>query len=400
MEILQQFVFDESEHKVTIVDDDNGDPLFKASDIGVILGIKNMDQEIFGFSEYQRQIISNDTNSTKNDGLFLTEKGVYHVLLKSQNPIARAFQDWTMKNVMAEIIKNGSYEVENLKEELESCKKKIKISQDHNALQDMNENIKQNGEGLKQNKIQQMDVRIDDMSNRLENRPVTTETNIIQNFVNVPRRHTQTRGSKIQRYSTDGKELLETYTSAIIVTRDKKLPTLSVPALNVAINKKSVYKGFRWASLERKLSDETVQEIGKTAVGKTVNIGHVAMINLAKTKIVEVFPDQKAASNNRGFANGSAVSRAVRKGTKSGGHYFKMWHCCSDELKQQYLSKNNLPERERKGGKGVIRIDVNGNENVYQTVTAVTRDMSISVASIHSAANHGHIAQGFRWKWK
>ena len=57
------------------------------------------------------------------------------------------------------------------------------------------------------------------------------------------------------------------------------------------------------------------------------------MLNMNNDKIVNVFCDQKAAAEDRKFSSGGAVSNAIKRGSVSGGHYFKMWDDCSQELK-------------------------------------------------------------------
>ena len=73
MEILQQFLFENTPHNVTIVHNDDGDPVFKASDIGKILGIKNMSDATSEFSEDQAILVSNYSSSQFRNTLFLTE---------------------------------------------------------------------------------------------------------------------------------------------------------------------------------------------------------------------------------------------------------------------------------------------------------------------------------------
>ena len=73
-------------HDVTIIRNEDETPMFKASDIGAILGIKNMRDATSGFAEDQKCVVSNDANPTMHDNLFLTEKGVYRVLCRSRKP--------------------------------------------------------------------------------------------------------------------------------------------------------------------------------------------------------------------------------------------------------------------------------------------------------------------------
>ena len=55
MEILQNFIFNRTDHKVTILWE-NGDPLFRASEIGDVLGIKEIRSVVRDFDDDEVQV--------------------------------------------------------------------------------------------------------------------------------------------------------------------------------------------------------------------------------------------------------------------------------------------------------------------------------------------------------
>jgi hypothetical protein len=177
---------------------------------------------------------------------------------------------------------------------------------------------------------------------RLESDIALRENTVI--IVADTRKYTQSRGNKIQRYSSDGKTLLETYPGCAEATRDPKLDTPVARLVVCASANKSLYKGFRWATLDRSLPDDHVQDIGETVDMTTTRQGYVAMLDLDMKEIVKVFPDQKAAAEDRKFSGVSSITNAITRGTKSGGHYFKMWFDCSQDLKDEYLANHTLPD--------------------------------------------------------
>ena len=71
-------------------------PLFRASDIGTVLGLSNINATISYFDETERA------------ASFLTELGLYNILFISQKPIAKQFIKWVYE-VIKEIRINGSY---------------------------------------------------------------------------------------------------------------------------------------------------------------------------------------------------------------------------------------------------------------------------------------------------
>lgn len=92
------------------------EPLFRASDVGVILDISNIRMSINDFDDSEKCAINAvDGTGRLQDITFLTEKGLYKVLFRSRKPIAQKFQNWVCE-VIKEIRLHGMYD---LKKEME-----------------------------------------------------------------------------------------------------------------------------------------------------------------------------------------------------------------------------------------------------------------------------------------
>lgn len=88
------------------------EPLFRASDVGVILDISNIRMSINDFDDSEKRAINAvDGTGRLQDITFLTEKGLYKVLVRSRKPIAKKFQDWVF-DVIKQIRLHGRYEME------------------------------------------------------------------------------------------------------------------------------------------------------------------------------------------------------------------------------------------------------------------------------------------------
>ena len=214
------------------------------------------------------------------------------------------------------------------------------------------------------------------------------------------RRYTQARGGKVQRYSPDGGNLLETYNGHAEAGRDAALDAPTPSGIKMAAKSKTLYKGYRWANLARDKPDEHVQDIGATVVSSTVQKGFVAMLNLAKTRIENVFSDQKAASEDRHFSNGAAICKAIKEGTQSGGHFFSMWKDCPEDLQEEYLGRSSLPDkRAPKGSQKIVKKHplTGGEIHTYVSVSDVIRDVRISRKCLYEALDHGGVVKGFQW---
>ena len=208
-------------------------------------------------------------------------------------------------------------------------------------------------------------------------------------------------GPKIQMYSADGTILVRTYQTEKDALSDATLDAPSRTGLQNAIKRRGVYKGHRWASLDRDKDDTTIQNIGPTETMSVVHIGYVAMLNLDKTEIVNVFPNAKIASEDRKFSNGAAVSKAVKLGTKSGGHYFSMWSDCDETLKSKYLETHELPQPYV--AKNAYVIDqihpIHGNVlKKHYSVASITQEFRCGRATVLTALKTNRVWNGYTWR--
>lgn len=94
----------------------NGKVLFNPKDVCVCLEILNSNDAIKNFNEKQKIKLTNsdidktDIRKLNNAGEnFLTESGVYKLIMRSNKPSAEKFQDWVTDEVLPQIRKTGGY---------------------------------------------------------------------------------------------------------------------------------------------------------------------------------------------------------------------------------------------------------------------------------------------------
>lgn len=530
MEFLKAFVLDGTEHKLNILWE-NDEPLFRANEVGKVLGIVNIRTSIKSFDDTEKVVHPMYTLGGEQETTFLTETGLYRLLTVSKKPAARPFQKWVYE-VIKSIRQTGKYELENLVEkgvqqalEQEAARHKrevemathrslveafrnrpvvyfgkireeadgktlIKIGSTNDIFNRMFSLTREFGsmtlfhvieatvhrkfeeylqthpkvscyafkeeihEGRRSNrevflmtqteiealiarakkntykfatdnvaermievhrlKLQAAEARVKEQELKLEMARITradTETNMegdnddastIPDITYQERRYTQGRGPKIQRYSPDGKSLLATYPGTAEATRDATINNPSGKGIRDAIERRSVYKGFRWAALLRELPDDTVQAIGDTVQQAGLQKGFVAMLSLDKTRVVQVFCDQRAAAENRQFVGCAPISMAIKNGTKSGGHYFQMWHDVSQELKDAYLATNALPEKRiSPRARAIEQLNPVTGEVVqrFTSMVDITKSIRVARASLQDAIANGHILKAYIWRY-
>ena len=85
-------------------------PLFQANQIGKILELANINENLKDFNENEKVIILADSIRGIQKTSFLTEIGLYKLLGRSRKPIASVFQKWII-NVIKDIRVNGIYKL-------------------------------------------------------------------------------------------------------------------------------------------------------------------------------------------------------------------------------------------------------------------------------------------------
>ena len=110
MDIIKSFVLNNSNYEVSILWKDDK-PLFRALEIAQVLEIKNVSDSIKNFDNDEKLDLDfADPHGRIQQTKFLTEQGVYRLLMRSNKPNARPFQKWVC-DVIVSIRETGKYEL-------------------------------------------------------------------------------------------------------------------------------------------------------------------------------------------------------------------------------------------------------------------------------------------------
>jgi len=206
-----------------------------------------------------------------------------------------------------------------------------------------------------------------------------------------------TRSPKVYQYDPETLEFIQAYDSVIAFVRN--FHSSSGGALREAAKHNRVYKGFRWVLAERDLTDPPIPE--PTVESRTQSIEFIAMIDIKKTKILEVFPTQRDAAKSRNLAGFTTISRAIKQGSISSGHYWNFFDKCSEEMKNTYLASNKLPEPHTKTNSTTVSQihPVTGEEiKRYKSITEVIKKFQLSRTTLYKVSENGNVHNGFKWR--
>ena len=171
-------------------------------------------------------------------------------------------------------------------------------------------------------------------------------------------------------------------------------------SLKNAIKNNTIYKNYRWIFVNR--NEEPPAEIPETVDNncKSPLIKYIAMIDIKKTKILNVFSTQKEAVASRNLKSNS-FTRAISQYSISSGHYWKYFDECPIEMQNEYLLHNKLPEKYVSvKSKTVSQICPRTNEIIktYNSKNEVINKFQMSMLTLSKYSENGNIHNGYRWK--
>jgi len=325
----------------------------------------------------------------KNDGTiaketFLVNEEQYTNIIKIMQTEVKMFtKEDVDKLIELEKERNINEDKRRINTELEIKLEEIKLQQE-------------------QLRLQQDEIQLKIRENaKLENIIIPTET---QNKcikpseeVSYVKNRENTRSPKVYQYDPQTLELVQIYDSVITFTRH--FHSSSGSALREAARNNRIYKDFRWLLVER--TGTSVPIPPPTVESRTQSIEFIAMIDIKKNKIMEVFPSQKDAAMSRNLSGFSTISRAIKEDRVSSGHYWNYFEKCSQDMRDEYLKTNRLPEHHVKSnGVTVIQINPLTDENIktYKSITEVLKIFQMSRASLNKVSDSNEIHNGFKWK--
>ena len=212
-----------------------------------------------------------------------------------------------------------------------------------------------------------------------------------------------TKAPRVYQYNPDDLETpLNIYESPSEVERSKELDYLKISPvpLRSASQNNTIYKGFRWFFVKRDESPpEKISETCQTT-HSSPQVKLLAMIDIKKTKIMEVYTSQKEAVEARNMKSNS-FTRAIQQYSISSGHYWKFFEDCPQEWRDEYLKDHKLPERHRSScGKGVEQICPKTMTvlKVYSSNRDVVKEFKMSPVKLRESLKTGEIHNGYIWK--
>ena len=149
-------------------------------------------------------------------------------------------------------------------------------------------------------------------------------------------------GPRLQKINPETLHLIKVYETVTEAMNENKI--IKRPSINKAIQENTIYCGFRWLLVERNLDPNIIHNIEPTKQTRSQNLGYIAKINIDKTEIINVYLDRKTAADQNGYIASAGLDHVVKNFTLSKGYYYILYDSCEDELKDNFVIKNNNQE--------------------------------------------------------
>lgn len=246
--------------------------------------------------------------------------------------------------------------------------------------------------------IKQLEI-IDSQINKKSENTEIDDNEIHDNEVaNFPRKNTRQR--KVQQYDVDTFKLIKTFDGIMEVIRT--FPQMSKIGVKNAALKSTVYHNFRWFLIEN--DAEYIQY----NIPPTIDINssirqYVALLNLSKTVIINVFVSQAEASRQLGISRKQSINDSIKKGSLvKGKYFFNLFKECDQLLQDNYmitigglLPKLNIP------GLCIEQIDIKTKNviKIFSSISDVLKKFCISRATLKKACETQESCKGFQWKF-
>ena len=295
-------------------------------------------------------------------------------------------------------------ELENLRLKIEEKKSEnnlieLKINEYKLKQKELEAEIKKNELELKKIEIEKIGIESIEPAEQeeQEERP-DQESNYSYNF-EIRKINNGIRVPKVYQYDINNlKDSINIYDSPKELIRVNS--DIFMSSLKNAIKNNTIYKNYRWIFVNR--NEEPPAEIPETVDNncKSPLIKYIAMIDIKKTKILNVFSTQKEAVASRNLKSNS-FTRAISQYSISSGHYWKYFDDCPIEMQNEYLLHNKLPEKYVSViSKTVSQICPRTNEIIktYNSKNEVINKFQMSMLTLSKFSENGNIHNGYRWK--
>jgi hypothetical protein len=204
-----------------------------------------------------------------------------------------------------------------------------------------------------------------------------------------------TLGPRVQKINPDTMQLTKVYESATEVMNEDR--SIKRPSLSKAVLENTVYNGFRWLFVERDMNPNLLYNLQPTRPTIAKNMDYVVKLNAHQTEILNVYLDRKTAALMNGYSIGG-LDNAVKNGTITQGHYYKLYGDCEEEIIQQFREKYGKDVLLYKDGVGIYNETNDQLVKEYKCKYDCIKTEKMSDKTLSKAMTENKAYYGYKYK--
>lgn len=143
-------------------------------------------------------------------------------------------------------------------------------------------------------------------------------------------------GPRLQKIHPETLELLHVYETVTECMKEDH--QMKRPSINKAVREHTVYRGFRWQTVERTEDATVLAPLFPTKPTKPQKNGYVAKVNKEQTEILHVYLDRKTAAQCNEYPSIASLDNAVKHHTIKDGHYYQLYEECDPLLQHKWTT--------------------------------------------------------------
>ena len=106
--------FNYESQQIRIIQDEQGEPWWIASDVCEIIGLSNTTEALRNLDNDEKSTLRISEGGPERN--IINEPGLYSLVIRSNKPEAKMFKRWVTHEVLPSIRKNGRYQIQGLSE--------------------------------------------------------------------------------------------------------------------------------------------------------------------------------------------------------------------------------------------------------------------------------------------
>jgi hypothetical protein len=165
-----------------------------------------------------------------------------------------------------------------------------------------------------------------------------------------------TLGARLQKINPDTFQIVRVYESIAECIKESGFKDKR-PSITKAIEKNTVYNGYRWAFVGRDEDPNVVKPLAATKEIRPQTGGNVAKLDQDKQTIINVYIDRKTAAKMNGLVP-SGLDTPIKNCKIVNGFYYMVYDNCDAQIIAKYEEINGAPML-YKNGMGMFDNDGN-----------------------------------------